>query len=94
MWRDHLGLLWIGTRHGLNVRDGYDMTVYLHEPDHPHSLSDNAVWDIAEDPWGDIWVGTNAGLNRFDRSARRFDACSPVHSNPDSLEVFSVMSLL
>lgn len=92
--RDHLGLMWIGTRNGLNVWDGYEMTVFFNEPGNPNSLGDNGVWDIVEDPWGDIWMGNNAGLNRFNRASQTFDLFLPSTVDPDSLPIVSVMSLL
>lgn len=33
---------------------------------HPHGLSNNTVQDIAQDRFGNIWVATDFGLNRFD----------------------------
>ena len=36
------------------------------------SLSGEAVWDIHQDESGRLWLGTGAGLSRFDPQAERF----------------------
>ena len=68
IYQDSRGFLWFGTEDGLNKFDGYNFTVYRHNPDDPLSLSDNTILSIFEDKSGELWVGTyGRGLNRFDR---------------------------
>jgi ligand-binding sensor domain-containing protein len=46
---------------------------YRHNPDDPHSLSDNSIRGQLEDHTGILWIGTwSKGLNQFDRSTERF----------------------
>jgi len=45
---------------------------YRYDPQDPHSLSSNAIWSIYEDEAGMLWIGTEQGLNRFDRETERF----------------------
>ncbi len=79
---DREGFLWLGTYNGLvrlDPRTG-TFTQFRHDPDDPHSLSDDFVWSLYEDPEGGetvprpyLWVGTHGGLNRLDdREAGRF----------------------
>ncbi len=70
--QDRYGYLWIGTTDGLNRYDGYEFTVYRHDPVDSTSLSSNNVTALLEDRAGHLWVGTEDGLNRFDRKAERF----------------------
>jgi signal transduction histidine kinase/ligand-binding sensor domain-containing protein len=71
--QDRYGFMWFGTDDGLNRYDGYDMTVYKHEPDDPHSLSLDRVWSLFEDSTGVLWVGTyGGGLSRFNRDSGQF----------------------
>jgi len=66
------GTLWFGTfNYGLNrfERETERFTYFLHDPNDPHSLSDNEVNVIYEDHAGTLWVGTDKGLNRFNRPA-------------------------
>ena len=67
---DSSGKLWIGTYGGgLNQLDPGTMrfTRFLHDPDNPKSLSDNIVFSVYEQSNEVLWVGTNDGLNRYDR---------------------------
>jgi signal transduction histidine kinase/ligand-binding sensor domain-containing protein len=65
--QDRQDFMWFGTEGGLNKFDGYQFTVYKHNPDDPTTISDNFVRAIHEDKSGDLWVGTRRGLDRFDR---------------------------
>lgn len=71
--QDSRGFLWFGTEDGLNKYDGYEFTIYRHEPDNEISLSDNSVTSLFEDTNQDLWIGTyGRGLNRFDRDTEQF----------------------
>jgi ligand-binding sensor domain-containing protein/signal transduction histidine kinase len=70
--QDRQGFMWFGTEDGLNRYDGYEFTVYRHDPDNPMSLSDNVVSSVCEDGSGELWVGTAAGLDRFARAQGTF----------------------
>lgn len=73
IYQDNKGFLWFGTEDGLNKFDGYEFTVYRHDPEDLSSLSDNSVLSIFEDAEGILWVGTyGRGLNRFDRKQENF----------------------
>ena len=84
--QDRVGLMWFGTQEGLVRWDGYQFTVFDHDPNDRASLSNDWVWSLVQDRDGLIWIGTDGGgLNRFDPSTEtfahfRFDA-----SNPESL---------
>ena len=62
--QDGRGFLWLGTEDGLNKYDGYNFTVYEHDPEDPASLVDSFVSVIYVDRQGDLWVGTRSGLDR------------------------------
>jgi signal transduction histidine kinase/streptogramin lyase len=72
---DRTGIVWVG-----NSGDGlyrYDPASgewrhYLHDPDDPHSLSENTVASIHEDESGALWLATRGGLDRFDRETETF----------------------
>ncbi len=69
---DDKGVLWIGTRFGLNRFDREKITVYQDEKDNPYSLPYNDVLFLEEDAEQNIWVGTSRGLAIFDRNTRKF----------------------
>ena len=66
--KDSKGFMWFGTRTGgLNKFDGYDFTVFKHDPLDKQSLASNIVISLFEDHRGQIWIGSrNGGLNVYD----------------------------
>jgi signal transduction histidine kinase/ligand-binding sensor domain-containing protein/CheY-like chemotaxis protein len=76
---------------GVNSSEGSDrsqeqFTRFVHDPNNPHSLSDNYVRTIYEDNAGTLWIGTySGGLNRFDRAAEQFVRFVHDPENPHSL---------
>ncbi|MDJ0838230.1 MAG: ATP-binding protein [Acidobacteriota bacterium] len=65
--QDRKGFMWFGTKDGLNRYDGYEFTVYKHDPENPATLSDNYVEVLCEDRNGLLWIGTrDSGLSVFD----------------------------
>jgi ligand-binding sensor domain-containing protein/signal transduction histidine kinase len=69
MYEDSSGALWLGMR-----STGVDrlavgaarFTTYRHVSQDPKSLSNNVVTGIAVGPSNTLWIGTEAGLDRFD----------------------------
>lgn len=57
---DERGVLWIGTRFGLNRFDREKITVYQEDKDNPYSLPYNDVVFLEEDAARNIWVGANS----------------------------------
>jgi PAS domain S-box-containing protein len=70
--QDQQGFMWFGTEGGLNKYDGYQFSIYKHDPDDPQSLSSNVISSIFEDRDGTLWIGTIAGLDRLDRKTNMF----------------------
>lgn len=73
---DHGGNVWIGTagdglyRLAGEVVDAPEPVFerYVHDPDDPRSLSHDRVYAVLIDGRGELWVGTNLGLDRLDLS--------------------------
>lgn len=72
IFQDRRGLMWFGTKDGLNKYDGYNFTIYKAREYTPDSISNSLVYCIAEDKEGFLWFGTSGGLNRFDPVRERF----------------------
>ncbi len=79
------GFLWMTTKAGLNRYDGYFFKVYSHDAFDPYSISDNATLYLYEDKKGRIWVGSDHGLNIFDKKTERFYRIFHDAKNPNSL---------
>lgn len=68
---DHSGVLWIGTKNGLNRYDQYELETYYCQGSEL-SLPDNNISFIAEDSLHNIWIGTAKGLVRYNRDTNDF----------------------
>ena len=71
--QDKDGFIWLATMDGLNRYDGYNFTVYKHDPENPYSIPENSINCIAEDNHGNLWIGTmSKGLYIMDKRTERF----------------------
>jgi len=91
--QDSLGFMWFATTGGLAKYDGYEISIYRHDPEVPHSIASNHVLSILEDGDGSLWVGTDAGLDRLDRDADVFTHFKHDPDNPDGLAGHAVQTL-
>ncbi len=73
-------MIWIGTMNGLSKYDKNTdrFTSYKHDPADPTTLSHNTIGSVvqpqtlAEDSSGVLWIGTQHGLNRYDKETDTF----------------------
>ena len=71
--QDGQGFMWFGTwLGGLNRYDGYTFKVYKHDDQDERSLRSDSIWALYVDRAGILWVGTNEGVDRYDRSTDSF----------------------
>lgn len=72
--QDQNGLIWIGTRYGLNRYDGYECRVFLPIKGDKTSLAGPTVIALAEDKKGKIWIGhRDAGISVWDKTKGIFE---------------------
>jgi signal transduction histidine kinase/DNA-binding response OmpR family regulator len=93
---DRDGMLWVATAAGLNRWDRRTgrFTAYHHDPEDPHSLSDDWIKTVFEDRAGILWAGSNSGgLNRFDRASQQFTTYRHNPEDPASLSHDKVNSI-
>ena len=50
----------------LNIYSQEKKTFYFENISIPDGLSNAQVWDIVQDKYGFLWIGTQDGLNRYD----------------------------
>jgi ligand-binding sensor domain-containing protein/signal transduction histidine kinase len=68
------GILWIGTRNGLNrfVPETGEFQRFMHRDRVAESIADNAINDLHLDLTGNLWVATANGLDRLDAESGSF----------------------
>ncbi len=69
--RDSKGFMWFCTDDGLNRYDGYNFKVYKPEYGDRSFRQSIQLYDIAEDGFGNIWIGTSSGLYFYDKNHDR-----------------------
>lgn len=93
--QDVNGFLWIADlNQGLIRYDGYDFRAYRHNPGDPGSISSNEVTVLYVDRAGTFWVGTNAGLNRYDARSDQFTRIATNSTAPAGLSSDNISSVL
>ena len=85
--------MWFGTLNALNKYDGYSITTYFNKPQSPDGLSNNQIYSMEGDINGDLWIGTEYGLNRFDQAKEQFIVYLNKPDDPSSLSHNSVFSI-
>src|SRR3982751_3853307 len=66
------GVLWLGTVRGLLALDSErrHFVRYANSPANPHSLINDDILSLLDDAEGNIWVGAQNGVSRFNRKPR------------------------
>lgn len=82
--QDQQGFIWIGTHNtGLYRYDGYRAVRYSHSPSDPRTLPHDQVSALFEDGNRQLWVGTQAGLARYDPVTNDFTLFVPPSGAPN-----------
>src|SRR5690606_3629007 len=84
---DRSGLLWIGTHERGLAKVDPEGTAFLHVAEGDASrlqTATNYVRSIAEDASGSLWIGTEAGLKRYDPDANRFESWADLFEGDDA----------
>ncbi len=93
--QDYRGIMWFGTRDGLNKYDGYHFKIFRPNPDDPTTISDTHVRVILEDKQDKVlWLATkNGGLSKMDLNREVFTTYRHDPDNPSSLSYDEVFAL-
>lgn len=75
--QDNKGLIWIGTRDGVNRFDAYTFKTCEYKKNKFGRIGNNVINTIAEDKNGMIWAGTGKGLFKYDPYKELFFELEP-----------------
>lgn len=73
LMEDHRGIIWIGSRDGLNKYNSVKNIVFKHNINDTTSLTNSHINCIYETKDNQLWIGTARGLNSFDRIRNSFN---------------------
>ncbi|WP_315080912.1 two-component regulator propeller domain-containing protein [uncultured Clostridium sp.] len=76
IFQDSAGMCWIGSyiEGGLikiNPENNY-IKIYKKDENNKNTLSSNSIISITEDKNNNLWVGTNYGINKFNKKSEKF----------------------
>lgn len=99
LFEDKDGIIWVGTLGGLNSydkdRDAFQS--YVHDPGDTKSIIHDALnaslQTILEDKEGKIWVGTQDGLDCYDKKRREFIHYTHLPDIPGSVNSSNIFSV-
>ena len=80
-------------RGGLNVLKDGMIRKFVHDKNNKNSLSNNWIWDIAEDRAGNFWIGTNDGIDKYDPKTQKFSSFKPLDQFSYLYSVNNIRSL-
>ena len=69
--QDKKGFMWFGTKDGLNRFDGYTFKTFRNDTNSPNSIGSNFI-ECLHEYNGQLWVGTNNGLFKYNEKAEDF----------------------
>lgn len=72
LYVDEQGVLWIGTREGLNRYNGNDIKTFKLQKDNPNSLFCNTILRITGDQQGKVFLLCTEGVAAFDLVTQKF----------------------
>ncbi|ETD18565.1 hypothetical protein HMPREF1199_01383 [Hoylesella oralis CC98A] len=80
--QDAFGYMWIATLGGLDRYNGYDYLHFSHQASDSTSLLNDFVFSLLIDSSHNLWVGTSAGLNRFNYEKQCFERYTATRPAP------------
>ncbi len=88
IYQDINGLMWFGTKDGLNRYDGNEITVFRRNFEDPNSLPNNHILAINQDETGRLWIGTYGNnLSYFNPITEKFFSWKHFIQEEDEIDI-------
>lgn len=88
IYEDNSGIIWVGTQSGIDMFDKQKQFFrhYQHWPNRTNTINSNMVWSIFQDngDFPSLYVGTDKGINIFDRSTGEVSHITPVFNGKEA----------
>jgi diguanylate cyclase (GGDEF)-like protein/PAS domain S-box-containing protein len=91
--QDNDGFMWFATEDGLVKYDGFEFINYRHSRLDKNSLSDNVVRVLLFDRLGRLWVGTDGGLNLYQREFDNFKSIQLTNVESEKIKANQIREL-
>ncbi|WP_299059145.1 hybrid sensor histidine kinase/response regulator transcription factor [uncultured Polaribacter sp.] len=89
---DHKGFIWMGTNGaGLQKYNSFEYTSYLQQKNNPNSLSSSIVNCTYIDQSKRLWIGTESGLNLYNRKLDIFQQIALQKKSNQSIHVYAIL---
>lgn len=70
---DSRGFIWIATENGVGRFDGYSITTFRAKDNDSLTINSNITYVVFEDKQERLWIGSERGLDLYNRKLDRFD---------------------
>lgn len=88
IYEDNSGIIWVGTQSGVDKFDKQKQFFkhYQYWPNKTNTINSNMVWSIFQDneDFPSLWVGTDKGINVFNRKTGEVNHIIPQFNSNDS----------
>lgn len=89
--QDKDGYIWMGTQHGLNRFDGYQVSVFYRGSN--GYRGSNHINSLLTDSAGNVWIASTGGLSVLDHTSRKFFTAGEFLQQPTILDSIHIVRI-
>lgn len=88
---DQYGFIWIATRGaGIFKYDGIEYKNYTYDLNNEFSINSNIIYSLFLDSNNTLWVGTNIGLNRYNKDLDKFERINLENASDGKIDIITL----
>lgn len=88
--QDKTSCMWFATYDGLNKFNGYNFTVYRHDPLNNNSIGSDIIRSLFVDSQEKLWIGTRTGLSLYNSEKETFKNYSPKKMDKKNYQINAI----